>query len=543
MASLASTTMNTAPVSTEELLTKSAKKPSLSPEDDTIFIEKNTSQLGYERVWENKAQFNIESNGTMNTLEVQHESYGMRAQTAYICLAFEITLTGSKTDCACPANAFGITAFQSIRQRIGLNQMEIYSPNDHYIHKFIDIVNSNYSTQDRLNVLSSFGCFLHLDLSQAKHRLLLAKAYGFNFTEAANQTITRNVNLILPLTILHRMFNHNTILPVGTRIDFQFNCETDNKNCIVNGALPNQIGAFKFIPTQSYLFAQYPERDPAIMLTQLENREYVSEGLDYETFRIEIPENTTYISIPLARPGSKLPVKIDFAMIAANVLNSNKDIFQFKNFGISEVEVNYNGPFPSVHKLGTITGGPAISWETASTDSIPSLENYPLFKELLNQTDTLLLDKYGESYNNESSLSVMLRANPYMYVLGKSEYSPPSEEVMSSVCKLADNRQVMTMILMPSKIMDGSAYPTVQGSLDMNIKFGTALKQTTILYVNMYNYQQVTLNENHTCDIRNITLNNFSGRGTGPLGSGSLPPSTMYDDAVPVGEEDNIVPR
>src|ERR1700710_1786365 len=95
---LVSTSVNLPGVSTEEMLTETAKKGSLAPEDDTIFVDKNTSQLGYERVWVNDAKFDIQSNGKTNSIQLQHNSYPLRTDTAYMAMTFKITLNGSPTD-------------------------------------------------------------------------------------------------------------------------------------------------------------------------------------------------------------------------------------------------------------------------------------------------------------------------------------------------------------------------------------------------------------------------------------------------------------
>lgn len=535
---LANTMVNSAPVSTEELLSKGTKKASLSPEDDTVFVEKNSSQLGYERTWEQCAQFNIESNGDMNAIELQHDSYGMRADNAYLYTVWNITLKGDSNDCACPANMFPFVAFDSLRMRIGLNQAEVISPNEHYIHKFLNIMNSNLSKQDKINVLPLFGCFPEFDLSQAKYRLLLAKMLGFVFTGSVTE-VTLRVPFIIPLTVLHRMFNHKTILPVGTRFDFQFNTnKSSNKNAIIQPSA-TYTGTFEFLPRESYLYAQYPERDPAIMLAQLENRQYISEGLDYETYRIEIPTGSSYASVPILRPGSKMPVKIDFGFVPSENLNNNKDIFTFVGANVSRIDVVYNGPFPTQYQLKTVSGKGNGLWEDGSGNA---LDKFPLFSELFNQTDTFLTDRYGESYNNETTYPPLKRINPYMAAAAEYPILTFSQTDFTILKDLHDKRQVYTVILQPSKIFDGSAYPTVEGSLDLNICFSKATTVPYILYVNCNYFQQIILNENYQCDIRNITLDNFRGSGDSDLSSELPPPSDDSNlSGLPVGEADNVV--
>lgn len=534
--------MNTAPVSTEELLTKSTKKASLSPEDDTVFVEKNTSQLGYERVWQNRARFNIESNGNMNTIEIQHDSYGMRAQTAFLYLVFNIKLKGNNADNACPANMFPLVSFNNFRMRLGLNQAEIVSPNDHYIYKFLSILNSNYSKQDKVNILSAMGCFPEFDLTQVKFRQLLAKAMGFQFNAIAISEQERRVGFVVPLSLLHGMFNHETILPVGTRIDFNFTVDQGgNKNAIVSPDA-TRTGTYEFLVRESFLYCEYPERDPSILLAQLENREYVSEGLNYETSRSEIPSGSTFMSIPLLRPGSKLPVKIDFGFIPSTALDDNKDIFQFKGAGLSRVEVIYNGPFPAQYVLETVSGKGMEDINPTSANSPAMLDKFTVYQEFFNQTDTFLLDTYGSSYNNESTLDPMLRINYLLPWLQKDPYVLFDPDNLVALAGVHNNRQVFTTILMPSKMLNGTAYPTVEGALTLNLRFEKPTVVDHVMFVNLYYFQELRLTENFQCNVTNITLENFHPSADRPADPVSdLPFPTNVREELPTGEADNVV--
>lgn len=537
--SLANVTVNTAPVSTEELLTKSSAKSSLSPEDDTVFIEKNTSQLGYERVWELKANFNIESNGLMNSIEIQNDAYGLRADTSYMLMVFEITLDGTTDDCAAPANMFPFVALKTLRMRLGLNQAEVIAPNEHYMYKFLNIMNSNYSKEDQINILSLFKCYPFMDMTQKKNRILMASHCGFTFTK--KETIVRKVPFLIPLSVLHQMFNHRTIIPVGTRFDINFSVEdsgstssTCSNNAIVFGGNAADLkGSFKFIPSESYIYCQLPERDPSILLAQTENREYISEGLNYETYRIEIPKGTTYFNVPIIRPGSKLPVKIDFGLVDAANLNVNKDVFQFQGFGLNRVEVNYNGPFPHKHVLQTLHSKGLQDWPA---DGIPQdeavLDRLPMFFELYNQTDTLLLDKFGESYNNETTYPPIKRVHPFLGYAAENPLLTLDADTKATLISLFNKRNVLTVILNPSKIFDGSAYPTVEGSLDIQLTFCKPTEQTIVMFLNCNYFQQLVLTQDYTCQINNITLDNFTGARSEKSGED-------FSDAFPTGEEEN----
>lgn len=529
---LASTSVNLAPVSTEEILSETSKKGSLAPEDDTIFVDKNTSQLGYERVWRNTAKFNVESNGKTNSIQLQHLSYPLRTDTAYLAMTFKIELNGTGTDNACPAQIFPLTACNSFRMRIGQNQQEIISPNEHAIYKFIQLMQSNLSDYDKTNMGPMFNFWPDLDLNQAINRQKVAYALGFeNFGTTAKQT--RQVTFNVPLTYLRDMFNHHTLLPVGTRIQFDFQVDAScNKNAIVNGdnAGTALTGTYEFLPQASYIRSEHPERDPAIMIAQLSNREYLSEGLNYETFRADIPKDLTYVNIPILRPGSKMPAKIDFGFITTTQLNQNKDIFQFKGHGITEMELTVNGPFPNVIKLDTASGKSLTDWD--DTKSGP-FERLPFYQPLFNQMDSFQIDKWGESYNNETTFDPIYRINPYVALIKAKPFSVPTAAEIDSAKKLFNSRQIFTYIIQPSGKMDGSAYPTVEGSLDLQLKFCGGLKEDITLYVCNQYWQQTILHEDHTCEIQNITLENFRTSEISDT-SLSLPPAEEEEE----GEED-----
>lgn len=544
--SLTNVTVNTAPVSTEELLTRTTKKATLSPEDDTIFIEKNTSQLGYERTWNNEARFNMESNGSMNTVVVQVDPYGMRADTAYLYLVFEITLKGNKTDCACISNMFPFVAMDTLRFRLGQNQAEVISPNEHYIYKFINILNSNYSTTDKVNILTLMKCFPEFDLTQQKDRRLMNIASGFD--DIATETGAavekkKKVAFTVPLTVFLDMFNHKTILPVGTKFEITFGVGEESrsqKNAIVNGSAQGNGGSYKFLPQESYLWYQTPERDPGIQQAKAENREYISEGLNYDTYRIEVQAGTTFSNYQVIRPGSKLPVKIDFGFVDATTMGTNQDIFQFKGFQLKEVKVNYNGPFPSQHILKCNSRDGMKDWEWGSTNPDGTLDRLPMYQEFYNQSDTLLLDKPGESYNNEMTLGPMYRIHPFMAYLQEYPHVIWTDDQLKGILSKFNNRCVYTVILIPSKMFDGSAYPTVEGSLDISLSFAAPTTSTLILYMNCYYFQQTTLAQDGTCTIQNITLDNFTSARNVDAGPSVSTDERMISDNLPVGEESNL---
>lgn len=543
---LTNVTVNTAPVTTEELLSKSTKKASLSPEDDTIFIEKNTSQLGYERTWNNEARFNIESNGYMNTIGVQIDTYGMRADTAYLYLVFDITLKGNKDEYASIANMFPFVAMNTLRLRIGQNQAEVISPNEHYMYQFIQILNSNYSTTDKIDILSQFMCFPHFDMTQPYFKKMMNLAIGFDdmlgHSEAAKD-FKHKVAFLIPLTVMHDMFNHKTVLPVGTKFEITFGVGQDDrcqKNAIVNSSPNNYSGSYVFQPQESYLFYQTPERDPGIQQAKAENREYISEGLNKDTYRNEIPKGTTTYTFPIIRPGSKLPVKIDFAFVRASDLNANKDIFRFRGNSLKEVKINYNGPFPHQHRLYTLSSKGMADWEWGATNPDGPLDRVPMYIEFYNQTDTFLLDKFGESYNNEMTLSPMQRIHPFKAYLSAYPHVMFDDDQLKSLVDLFNNRCVYTCILIPSKMFDGSAYPTVEGSMDVSLTFAKPTDETLICFMNCYNYQQLVLSQDGTCTISNITLDNFTSARNVDVGPSISEGDQMITDNLPTGEDVNV---
>lgn len=522
---LVSTSVNLPGVSTEEMLTETAKKGSLAPEDDTIFVDKNTSQLGYERVWVNEAKFDIQSNGKTNSIQLQHNSYPLRTDTAYLAMTFKITLNGTANDNACPGQLFPLLACNSFRMRIGQNQQEIISPNEHTIYKFIQLMQSNLSNYDKYNMGPMFNFYPDLNLNDAINRQKVAFMLGFD-TFVAGTPQTRQITFNIPLTYLRDMFNHHTLLPVGTRIQFDFQVDAAcNSNAIVNG-VGSLGGTFEFLPTSSYIRSEHPERDPAIMMAQLANREYLSEGLNYETFRADIRSGLNLVNIPILRPGSKMPAKIDFGFIETSTLNSNKDIMSFKGFGISEIEVNANGPFPSVKTFSSATGGSLKDW----SDNKSPFDRLPYHQSMYNQMDTFQIDKWGESYNNETTYDPIFRINPYIPLMIKTPFTKPSNDAVKIAENLFNSRQIFTAILAPSNLMDGSAYPTVEGSLDMCIKFCDPLAVPITLYMCLQYWQQTILHEDHTCEIQNITLENF--RTSGLSTSNALPPIDNDDEEM-----------
>lgn len=536
---MANNTINATPVSTEELLSKGSKKASLAPEDDTIFVEKNTSQLGYERTWERSFNFSTQSNGETNNISIENDAYGMRADTARFYLTFEITLAGSTTDNASMANFFPFVAFNTFNMRIGANQVEVVAPMEHYMYRFLNVMNSNYSTQDKINVLPLSCIFPFMDLTLKSHRKLMAAMWGFTWTQAAVSNLTKKVTFVMPLTLVHQMFNHRTILPVGTRLEFAFNVSAEcNKNAIVNGDAAAYVGSYKFLPRESSFVAEFPERDPSIMIAQMENRVYISEDLTYETFRYDQVKGASSFSIPLLRPGSKLPVKIDFGFVPGSVKNANKDVFQFKGFGLKDVLVKYNGPFPQDYRYSLIGCGGNDEWKDDANG--PALCRFPLFAELFNQTDTFQLDRFGESYNNETTFPPLNRIHPYMAYVAQNVFRTYDDDVLATMKRLFDDRQVYTSILLPSKLMDGSAYPTVSGSLEIEFCFNKPLEEDVILYCNLYTFNRMTLDEDYRCTITSITLENFAG-GSFDASSG-LPPPVSTQDLEP-GEEETLLSK
>lgn len=539
---LSNTTVNSAPVSTEELLSKGTKKASLAPEDESVFVEKNTSQLGYERTWEKTTSFSIESNGNVNSITLQNVAYGIRADTAMLIMFFRITLKGNTKDNSCMANMFPFVACDNFTMRVGVNGMPIQLPNEHFIHRFINILNSNFSKQDKINVLPLVGCYPELSLGTSEGRKRLAFINGFNFTDDFIEEKTRLVSYRIPLTLIHQMFNHKTILPVGTKIEFSFVCNAScNSNTIVNGSEPGMNGSFEFLPKESGLYTQSPERDPAIMLAQLENRQYLSEGLNFECLRFAIPKGSTYFHQPILGPGSKLPVKMDFAFVPASSVNTNTDCFNFRGFYLRNYEVIYNGPFPVSYKFNTFSSEGNGPWEMGTTQP---LDRFGLYNDLFSQTDTFLIDKYGESYNNETTYPPLNRINPYMAHLADSLARRIDDQTFVRMKELYERRQVYTVILQPSKIFDGSAYPTVEGSLDMNLCFSQQTTEILYMYVNLNYFEQLIIDEDYSCEVRNLTLDNFrTDKQLEP--SSGLPPPTGEDlyGELPVGEAENANPN
>lgn len=543
--SLTNVTLNTAPVSTEELLSRTTKKASLSPEDDTVFVEKNTSQLGYERTWINEARFNIESNGYMNTISVQVDPYGMRADTAYLYLVYEITLKGKASDCPSIANMFPFVSMNTLRFRLGQNQAEVISPNEHYMYKFLNILNSNFSTTDKVNILSLFKCFPHFDMSDNKFRRLMNLACGFDLVANAEITAeqTKKVGFVIPLTVMLDMFNHKTILPVGTKFEITFGVGQDEgcqKNAIVNCDTPDYTGSYKFLPQESYLYYQTPERDPGIQQAKAENREYISEGLNYDTYRIEVPAGSSYYNFNVIRPGSKLPVKIDFAFVEAALLNTNRDIFQFRGNNLKEVKINYNGPFPHQHRLVCGSQNGMQDWKMGADNPDGTLDRLGMYFEFYNQSDTLLLDKFGESYNNEMTLPPMNRIHPFAGYFNEYPQIVWTNDDLETLIGVFNNRCAYTVILQPSKMFDGSAYPTVEGSLEMGLTFAKVTEKTLILFLNCYYYQQTVLAQDGTCTITNITLDNFTSARNVDVGPSVSASDQMITDNLPTGEDVNV---
>jgi hypothetical protein len=310
-------------------------------------------------------------------------------------------------------------------------------------------------------------------------------------------------------------------------MDFQVDAQCNSNAIIYGKATPggaDLTGTFKFLPQQSYIRSEHPERDPAIMIAQLSNREYLSEGLNYETFRADIPKNLTTVNIPILRAGSKMPSKVDFGFINTANNNSHKDVMSFEGFGIYDLNFNVNGPFPNVIQLTSSSGTPLKPW----SESMGPFERIKFYLPLYNQMDTFQIDKFGESYNNETTFDPVYRINPYVQLIEKCPFTKPTTDMLKSAVDLFDKRQVFTTIFQPSNLMDGSAYPVVEGSLDLQIKFSSPLANDITLYMCLQYWQQTILHEDHTCEIQNITLENFR---TAPISSPSLlPPPPAEDD-------------
>ncbi len=376
------------------------------------------------------------------------------------------------------------------------------------LHRIMYMLQQPISRSNALNEFAMCDMFseFHLDDYDSNNSChLAANNYNFRligldptFVNDTDSDVDKDftIQLVVPLSLIHPFFDHDTVLPPGLDIDFKFEFFRGDDLVKKIFILPSGKDGWKVDAKinmkNCFLFVEQPEQVPRILMN-LKTRNYkfspIVLPIPY-VCQITKPSGQLTVEQFLIPENGKMPVKFDFMLI--NNEDMGKALFKSQNMHyLDSFRCNINQPFPAHRQFEYYTKAILPNVKVPTENSARKDINFVLPE--FQQHHNLLYSLFGEQYVWKGFRPPIKGAIPIIEYLNSSWFSKVEPSKITELVKINNDQQFQQGILQPSNIFNGLPYPVVRGSLGVVLKFQEKYQadtlNLTVLCNFYYNYE------------------------------------------------------
>lgn len=508
-------------------------KKEAAEEDYSQFLTSDTQYMDYKLTNQEIVFFeNIQKSApNYMRLKLPQTSYPLRCDSAYFIFQVDVSITIPKNDTEgaelITLDELTPTFFKfwkllsSYEISVGSNQCVITNSEQdyHYQNRVMSLITKPVSQSNLSQEYAAADIFFnYLILDDVKTstdqitglRQLLWKIYKINAPDVkqkADADVTLRIPLVfqIPLTMLHPLYNVNSIIPPGMETTFTFKFRDFGK-----------IGKYLFKPSEKavdqevkirlrtaasrcFLYIEQPRRYPEI-LRSLKVKSYYNDFIMERFQRIDFTINagSQYIDkLVLIPPGGNVPVRIDWIMYNPENDKIDKDspfIFADETSQLVEnIKFLVHFPFPYQKEIKVSTT------QTEDTKQVifpPSMSEANYHSE-----DNFEFATYGNQHVSHGVYPQIQKTEPlgkimnYVHVIDQTK--------VDEMIKFEKAKSFITpnsVLILPSDQLNQNPYPRVSGNIYMSINFKepvTANKKF-VLHLNYYYWYRIH-QENGKC--------------------------------------------
>lgn len=496
-------------------------------EDHRRFQVSDTMYMNYEKTNRETVYFQNSNSRYPNTLKLTFpkSSYPLRTDTAYFLFTFSVRIRAPKfvaptlfdqEKSNAPTTprklideryATTMKLFKAIKQTtvtVGSNSAQVTFPHSCFNYQNVAMdflvkpISESNASQEYMMADIVPTCLI-LD-SKAPDTNYLTSLSDLLFkiinvdpqmTQNSDSEIdTRmDVNFVLPLTMLHPMFNFNTVIAPGLDVTVEFDLQ-DFKSIAESWfpLLPN-ITDQQFDITvrpqvgRCYLSIEQPIQTSDV-LQSLKTKRYMFDVLIPQFFRKEIVKNAGQSMISnlcLKPPKSGMPSRMQFMLLL-------KSEFNLKNYSLSDVCRRYldkivfkiNLPFPYQRTM---------IFNNTRRSTNDTFRDYSLAKAYYQSLDNFRYTEYGEEHVTRGVFPSISKINPMLQLSNSFPWKFETSEKDASRT-ITENIESFpySLLLLPSDLFNQNPFPEVRGSLTCDLYFKDDVKADELQFVLFANF-------------------------------------------------------
>lgn len=506
-------------------------KKQAAEEDYSQFLTADQQYMDYKKTNVETVYFeNLQRNNPdVMRLKLPKSTYPLRVDNAYFLFQFnvEITIPNNSSQGAemITLNSVWPTQFrfwkiiESFEISVGSNGCVITNSEQdyHYQNRIMSLITKPVSKSNLINEYSmadmNFDNLVvdgyapgQLDVHPNK-RTQLWYMLGIDPSKVvqkpdADVTIKFPLTFQIPLTMLHPLYNFNSIIPPGMDVNFTFNLRNFS---LLNQTLFRLTGdaitqrvkvRVRVAATRCLLNIEQPRRYPEI-LRSLKTKAYYNDILmeKFQKIDIEIPANVTYKDkIPLILPGGEVPVRIDWMLVPETIRRLYPFYFADASSAIlKSVKFLIHFPFPYERTIEI----------KSNDDELSSFFPFATSQPYYHSEDNFQYATYGNQHVQHGAFPQIGHHLPLSEYLNYAHLMDPQARRAHEASEL-NKKAIMphSVLLLPSDQLNQNPYPRVKGDVYMSFELFAPLqtKQTMSLHLNYYYWYRIH-QENGKCSM------------------------------------------
>lgn len=513
-------------------------------EDYRHFILSDSMYLTYEKTNVERVYFEtLNREPDYFKLKLPKNSFPHRTDSAFFFFSFNVRITipakpppttDDKSEKSfAPTDASGLVpttfkffkALDSVKITMGSNAAVITMSNgcQNYQNAIMSLLTKPISVSNRYqeyasaDILPDYSFIDTLDLtslnSYAKSKIndlwSILNADPTKFVQGDTvKTYYVPVQFKIPLTMLHPIFNHDTVIPPGLDVGFEFKLRPLREvgdRWFRKTTDASSIGIrVRADPYKCFLQVEQPHQYPNVIMS-LKTKSYYFDVLmeQYQRVDLSLGAQNQNLTVNIIPSKGAVPVRMDFVLMPFDSFNANiTSLVNAVTTDLSSLTFNVNFPFP--YQKQQIAFNSASGTDTTADNFLkhPSMAE-PFYHSFYNFGYT----NFGEQHVRRAfpniqkidALSTLQEHFPLFTANGKSfsQYVNGKQYLIDNVKNYPN-----AVLLLPSDQLNQNPYPRVQGSLNLDLNFREKkdVERKYVFFTNLYYYYRIHIS-NGKCSI------------------------------------------
>lgn len=296
----------------------------------------------------------------------------------------------------------------------------------------------------------------------------------------------------LPLTLLHPMFNYETVLPPESDLFFKFDF-FKMEDCVKKIFKTEKDWAItmKLNMRNCALNVEMPEQNPQVLLSLKMKQYRYSPILLPVSFNCQVykPAGSLISQIRIVPENGMMPVKIDFSLAENDDVNNDRFVGKIFKY-LKKIRYNINQPFPQHREFEYFVN---YTTDAKLPDQDCPRRRIEFSMPEFAQHHNLQFSKFGEQFVSKGFKPPIKGSNTSVNLLDLIQFEKPNQTAFLENTSITNDQYFQQTILQPSNQFNAFPYPIVRGSLNLILTFQETHKDTELnlncLFNLYYNYE------------------------------------------------------